>query len=333
MDRVGAARDVGPSKGRDRPVMLDENSGQQPPPRSRQTPRQVVLDLSHMGLRHLKVTSHVVPNWSYHRSMPTSEIIATGNWWLPGKEDKAVPGTLRIGVAGLDLELDGALDPIEPTNTSQSYSPTWVEHETVFGDTDAGPFTLLKIQGMPFGLPPGSGRAEYYTVRAAIEAATLESPPTYAHLIFSTDYLAHWIRPDGPRAAMPEVDGPYGVTARRRQEFCSVELPEGKVELYAFTSGKLSEYSAAIDTRMAWGVTPNKPVSLNALLQEWVGPLQNLVSFATLSPNRVVDIRVRAGPDTPLARVYLELRGDRLPATTPDRLWDHQLVLTPAVMC
>jgi hypothetical protein len=264
--------------------------------------------------------------------VPTSEITATGNWWLPDKEDKPARGTLRIGATGLGLELDGALDPIEPASTPQSYSPTWVQHETVCGDTDAGLFTLLKVQGMPFGLPPGSGTTEQYTVQAAIEAAVLEFPPSYAHLVFSTDYLDHWIRPEGPRAMAPVDDGPYGVTALRRQNFCSVDLGEGKVELYAFTRAKASQYSATIETQVVWGVTPNEPAPLYVMLQDWVGPLQNLVSFATLSPNRVADIRVSEATDTPLARVHLELRGDKLPASAPSYLWDHKLLLTPAVM-
>ncbi len=132
---------------------------------------------------------------------------------------------------------------------------------------------------------------------------------------------------------MPPVDDePYGVTARRRQNLCSVDLADGKVELYAFTSTKASQYSATIDTRVTWGVTPNEPAPLHVLLQDWVGPLQNLVSFATLSPNRVADIRVREAAETPLARVHLELRGDKLPVTAPSYMWDHRLLVTPAVM-
>lgn len=264
--------------------------------------------------------------------MPTSEITATGSWWLPDKADKPARGTLRVGAAGIDLELDGALDPIEPATTTQSYSPKWVQHETVFGDTDAGPFTLVNVQGMPFGLPPGSGVTEHYTIHAAIEAETLEFPPTFTQVAFSTDYLTHWIRPDGPQVK-PPVDGqPYGVTAVRRQDLCSMESDEGKVELYAFTSANASQYSATIDTRMAWGVTPKQAASLETLLQNWVGPLQNLGSFATLSPNRVADIRVREAVDAPLARVHLELRGDKLPGSAPRYLWDHQLLLTPTLM-
>jgi len=257
---------------------------------------------------------------------------ATGRWWLPGKENKPATGTLHIDAVGLSLELDGALDPIEPAEVPQSYSPTWVEHETVLGETNAGFFTLLNVLGMPFGLPPGSGTTETYRVQAAIEAASLECPPRYSHLIFSTDYLAQWIRPEGPKA-MPVVEGgPYGVIAQRRQNFCSVDLTEGKVELYALTSTKTSQYSASIETQVTWEVTPNAPAPLHVLLQNWVGLLQNLVSFATLSPNRVVDIRVREAADTPLARVHLELRGDQLQASAPSHLWDHTLLLTPAVM-
>lgn len=264
--------------------------------------------------------------------MPTSDTTATGSWWLPNQEAKQTRGTLRIGGAGIALELDGALDPVEPGPTPQSYSPTWVQHETVLGDTDAGLFTLLRVQGMPFGLPPGSGTTEVYTAQAAIEAATLEHPPTYAHLIFSTDYLTHWIRPQGPRAIAPADDGPYGITAQRHQNFCSVDWDGGKIELYAFTSTKASEYSATIDTHVTWGITPNQPAPLDTLLQDWVGPLQNLASFATVIPNRVVDVRVREAADTPLARVHLELRGDKLPASDPSYLWDHKLLLTPAWM-
>ena len=132
---------------------------------------------------------------------------------------------------------------------------------------------------------------------------------------------------------MPPVDnGPYGVTAKRRESFCSVDLAEGNIQLSALTSTHASPYSATIETRARWGVTPLEPTSLNVLLQNWVGPLQNLVSFATLSPNRVDDISVGEAADAPYARVHLELRGDWLSAPAASYLLDAKLLLTPAMM-
>jgi len=263
--------------------------------------------------------------------VPTHDKTARGTWWLPGEGAEVVTGVLHIGGADMRLELDGALAPFEPELVPTSHSFKWVQYPVVSGNTDAGLFTLLDVQGMTFGLPEGSGTTENYSVRAAIEAEVLENPPTFSQLTFSTDYLALWLRPDGPRA-LPPTSAVYGMTAPREQVFSETQLTDGHIQLRAFTSTRSSPLAATMETDVSWVVTPAQPADLFVMLNHWVTPLQNLASFATLSPNRVIQLRVRERAETPLAFVHLELRRDRLPASAASYLWDHKLVLTSTLM-
>lgn len=270
--------------------------------------------------------------------VPISDIDARGCWWLPGRDDKRAHGTLHGDSSGLTLIVDGPLDPILPAPAPQSsYGQNFVSYQVILGDTDQGFFTLLNVQGMRLGIPesPDVGMTERYTVWAAIEAPipAVEHQPKYGFLSFSTDSIVDWIRPQGPQVT-PSEDGIRSVTVRNRQDVCRVELPMGRVELCGYGSTTYrSPYSVTLDTNVAWLVTPAKPAGLDDLIREWVGPLHNLVSFATLRPSRVTEIHIGETEDTRPARVHIKLRGDELPEFTTSDVLVRNLVLPASLMC
>lgn len=229
---------------------------------------------------------------------------ARGNWWLPDAEGLAVGGELLVGPEGFALELDGTLrtgktlDQLETEQEGTYYlTPETVLHPVVHGHSnEEGTFTLLDVNSQSIFGPMEEHfeiRQSGWRVGAVLAGEHVERDElAFDRLRVSLDYLADWASP--ARVGLEFSRQPTDVTlhaATRTMD--SVQTGRSDIELVDVATFRVDGRSAELSLRLAFDVSPERPLGWREVTGRWVAPLRDLLTFSTLRPNRADHVRVR----------------------------------------
>ena len=142
----------------------------------------------------------------------------------------------------------------------------------------------------------------------------------------STDQLWQWSTPRHIERWSNGHDLSYTL---HRQVLISCEELDPQVHLLARPRGFGSAASVQGELTVLWQVTSSTSQSLPEMVSSWVGPLQDLVSFLTLRPNRVTEIHGRPDGTGDALPIYLYLTSDSArPRDSTLRMADQLLPLS-----
>jgi hypothetical protein len=216
------------------------------------------------------------------RGISMEAMECTGPWWLPGKENDWVAGTLRISESGsLQLFLTGTLEPMSPAGPKT--------HQIILGSVDKSPagnnVTLVgcMLTGSSFGSFAGV-REKYYASRGYF-GAHLPNDAAFAFKFASVRAggLTEWAhnfsgisvdyRP--PSAVGEKV--PFASYTRHAP--VTSEVPDGKAILGVGLSWSDKGAEVTITEKAILNIELDAPKTADAINGDYVYPLQNLMTF------------------------------------------------------
>lgn len=245
--------------------------------------------------------------------MPAPEVEWPGIWWLPEHPERRIRGTAHFG-RRQTLEVSEQFEPPPPPVTAPSgvvivdagLEPR--DYPVLFGEVDGvGSVTLADVSGVYANVPANQPWSFRYAIEGAhIAAASLK----FDHFLFTTDHLWDWATP-AHIEPQPLADG----LLLRLPEVQLLECaPEGaKIRLFSRATAHISSPKASAELVAMWEVHLAEPASLFEAMDRWLGPLRDLVSFLSGSPNRFTWIAAGVSEDQRVNDVHMWLLGDSLP--------------------
>ena len=208
-----------------------------------------------------------------------------GEWWLPGRSDMRVPGTLTFNSEGrIVLALIGRLDAGEMPALLRRYP-------VVLGTTrDGKDMTLcknLRVGGRS-GESIFGGSAEE-TLDAGSLYVGAQLPKGHETRFEAVSYrfsnAPSWSALD--TVATPEVlEGRWRVTLAESKYFV-LDLPIGKLQINVGLAEEYGRDSARFDRGVGFHVELPEPMTNREIFQSTTRPLQHLLSFACDAPCHV----------------------------------------------
>lgn len=226
-----------------------------------------------------------------------------GRWWLPGKRDLAVSGDLRLSQSEFTLEVDGRLPrPFQPWPESGVVSDAFeqVEESVILGESRTGErFTLLNCNAVVSMFNIGEVRREDWTPEVALMGEHLEEDWARAFdgIRCAFDYLPDWttatvvaheIFPDPGMGLLAKVSA----TAEGRV-IGAANLRGGTVSLLVEPGFEFGAARAKLELRSLFKIDLKRPLSWQEAFEDWVRPLRDLTSFATVRANRILSMHLR----------------------------------------
>jgi len=263
--------------------------------------------------------------------MPAPDVEWPGVWWLPEHPDRQVRGTAHFGTRQ-QLEVSEQFEPPPPLAVKPSgvvivdatLEPR--DYPVLFGEVDGiGAVTLAEVGGLFANVPAN----QPWSFRYAIQGARVqEADLKFNNLLFTTDHLWDWATPTHIRPQ--KNDGALVLHFPESRLFESVD--DGvEIRLFTRATARISSPKASAELVAMWEIRLTEPVSIFEAIDRWLGPLRDLVSFLSGSPNRFTWIAA-GGPgwNHPLD-LHMWLLGDSLPPSddsisTRDQLFPLALV-------
>jgi hypothetical protein len=223
------------------------------------------------------------------------ELDLSGWWWLPDNEDKKVPGVMTFSDdEGIRLKLIGSFkDPTQLGSGDQDQYPL------ILGLTGEGNLVTL-FEAMPlhtsFTFPALTTRQEFWARVGCTGARFLQPEQARFHkATLEYTYLADWV---GRSGFHPEYDTEGGILSKYSLTYTFPEevkaaIANGEVCItYAvkWRGDQLRELSLSQSTCIR--VDLREDLTFDEWLTNFAGPLQNLLTLATMRPNAVTRISV-----------------------------------------
>jgi ApeA N-terminal domain 1 len=236
-----------------------------------------------------------------------------GQWWLPERESQAVGGELHLDADEFVLTLDGEFTLPRPRLKGGLRSLFLPVHERViFGRArDGERLTLLDCDGSISVIPARRDTSHWFPTTSLVgekidERGTLQFAAARREFV----HLLAWSRAGGISTSFT-VEGPahrpmrVGIEAERSVA-AKAQVRRSQLELVVYPSFHSDARKADIAMHAALQVTFAQPLSHSDAIRQWVQPLSDLISFATVRSARREGIYVRIGVDDPRAR-WVEL--------------------------
>jgi hypothetical protein len=248
-----------------------------------------------------------------------------GEWWVPEAPGRRVPGVLRLA-DGFQLELEKPLVKPLPPSPGISSLGAWDEIEersVIYGDLQQGSrVTLIDAWRSTGGIPPELAGSELWRGQPVLVGFHVGPDAQFDRIAVSTDYLLDWT---GYRGYSLEIE-PGGVGVRARdEELFSLEYGH-RYSLWSDFGFSNHHEGFDLKTSAYWRVDLSRPMHLRDAIEEVVAPLQDLVSFATMRPNRISSLHVRPVGEEKLGELIMRLRGDSSPLREEKLYYFDQLM-------
>jgi ApeA-like protein/HEPN superfamily Apea-like protein len=215
-----------------------------------------------------------------------------GSWWLPDTPHHRVPGTLLREAGGrLTLVTHAALRQYEyppPVDGVVKHSvghPEWHRLPLVHGYfRDGNAVTLMGAAGTDMS-GPFEKVTETYSVEIALIGSHLQED-RFSEVQMEFDWLSDWL-------ALPSIIGDdprkidLSVIERMPLTLQEIIVRHGKILLRCGVEGTENEGSVHLDRVTFVSANPTEAADWKHLLQNWVRPMQDLL---TVSLGRVVQV-------------------------------------------
>jgi hypothetical protein len=213
-----------------------------------------------------------------------------GTWWLPERPAVRIPGTFKFDATGSELILRGSFDqPEKVTDTVVRIDPREEILPLLHGySSDGKPITLLHAQGTILSLPIGQVE-NFYLVDMEI-TGTHCTEDIFTELQCEFDCLTAWARPP----SLAEFEKPFDTlnVRFRNTELERARVGDTEICLVASVRGNKSANAVNVEQAAVFTVT-TQPTSMGSMLDQWVRPLHDLLTFALGRPVRMTSLLVR----------------------------------------
>lgn len=224
------------------------------------------------------------------------EFTASGYWWLPGKDDHELGGSVTFSKKeGAHLELLGMFGDL-PVALFERSAP----FPTIYGvTTDGKKMTLVNCQSvsahgnlMGMGVPTETLRVGMIVVGDHIE--DFPAMPL-RRVTFRVSNLEDWLTRRGVTRTMSPSSGDPFVISYVRPTLPSIRIPGGTLSfLFGWSSFQTDFRTAGIDEYAAVQVSRSDGFTFDEAIRNYVWPIQNLLTLCALEPSDVVEVRVEA---------------------------------------
>jgi len=209
-----------------------------------------------------------------------------GRWWIPGKQsaDGVSGGSLDLGGDfGGVLRLNGSLQWDLSRRAEQTYDIPVIHGESAEGDR----LTLLDafVTGTRSRLG-GTATSQELVVQEVLVGEHLDAQSlVFDSIEFELTALAEWL--GGPRVVVEEsqTTDAFVVTYKRSTPAATTVNPIGEVVLVRGPEYKSTPGTFTLRDSVRFLVKLETPRSIEEVFDLAVAPLQNLVTFATLTPS------------------------------------------------
>jgi hypothetical protein len=235
-----------------------------------------------------------------------------GTWWIPEQPERRISGTLTLQ-DGPRLVLESALVERYLPNPGESAafgSDTPDEHGVIHGELLAdGPITIFDTWGGSFGIPTAFLSSETWHGAAVWLGGHLPAGSHFNRVEMSTDLLLDWLGISGHSLTI----GPGRVVVESKDiELFSLDYGH-RFELWSRFNFSNDGGEFSLSNFASWVVELSHSMTLRELLAEVVGPLQDLGSFGSMHPHRVVALYLEPVGFEESGELITRLRGDGIP--------------------
>lgn len=241
-----------------------------------------------------------------------------GEWWLADNQANSRVGTLSFSAdKGIELELIGSFAH-EPMDILTQTRPVF--YPTILGLTKEGRFvTLVDSTGMGMTISfPGIPTQKLRCKTAYIGKHHLASDDTkrkFSKATVEFTYLADWIGQTGFHEDHILENGKlseYHITYKHPGTIDASVSNTSITANYFFETRLNTDNDKAYHQRVVLQLQRTEALSLEEWLNQFVTPLQNLISLATDRPNAIVALFVADGLAEDVSQDSIE-RGVHLP--------------------
>jgi hypothetical protein len=225
-----------------------------------------------------------------------------GRWWIPGQQAHATVGDLRLSDDSFVLALQGSLGPKAASQVRDLMThPTLdVSEPVALGLSQANEkITLLDCDCVGWEMTGFRDvRSSSWMPHAALLGVHLESPsPAFSEAHLELDHLMDWCRGVGLHHEFKQdLGGVQRITVNAERKLLGeAEVSGAHVELSARPLGTVGVEQAKLSIHPVFHFVFEFTQSWREVLQAWVRPIRDLVSFATLRPNRITYVGVKTG--------------------------------------
>ena len=222
----------------------------------------------------------------------------TGQWWLPDKEKECAAGTLQVSESGdLRLRVIGSLGP--PAVSKSNGYPV------ILGSVDKCPFgDIVTLSGCMLG---GSSIGSSTSTRENYHA----SRAYFGRISNGRMILRSRACPCACRlyrtgahdySGFPEVHFPSGkpeepapVLSYAQKNPLSAKVPDGRLVFGVSIGSDQSQRERCFRESVGFSISCETAKSTDQLNEEYVYPLQNLMTFVCDRPQEVEEFSVRSG--------------------------------------
>lgn len=217
--------------------------------------------------------------------MPAPEVEWTGVWWLPDHPDRQVRGTAHFGTRQ-QLEVSEQFEPPPSPDVAPAgaviIDPVYQlrDYPVLFGEVDGiGAVTLAEVGGVYANVPAN----QPWSFRYAIQGARIqETELRFNNFLFTTDHLWDWATPPRiqPQKSVDEL-------VIHMPESQLLECKDDGVDIRLFTraTAEISSPKTSAELVPMWEIRLAEPISLFEGIDRWLGPLRDLLSFLSDTPN------------------------------------------------
>jgi len=244
-----------------------------------------------------------------------------GVFWLPEHPDQAIAGHLQFSVGKIRLELHGAFPGFEGV--------LGTAYPLVLGVHGSQYLTLYRAYSS--GAQIGALLEQHLSIGVVfIGAHFTEKELSFAELKFNTDHLADWAAHSGIVHTNPPPKDLRWQVGFGHPEVIVADLGDrGVVKIFYEGSMRIQRGSVELsESPRIIGTTP-KPVGHRQLLSDFLFPLRDLLTFATMSPAYLEEVVLNSPhatftlPTGAEHQLDIELRHTLLQPEDRDRVIDR----------
>ncbi len=227
-----------------------------------------------------------------------------GIWWLPENEVEQLTGTLSFSPEeGVRLELVGSFaDMMEALNTVNAHK--YRIFPKIFGIIQNGDFvTLEDCTELNAGLAWGTLRRQTFQCRFGYLGSHHISvnKPMFTEILAEYSHLLDWLRMSGvfeevernPETGLSKFTLVYQEPQALKAHYENVEIAFG-LNMSARYGARTKSYSE----QSVCHIKLTEARSIDSWLQDYVGPLQDLLTLATDRPNAVLKLSAYPSEET-----------------------------------
>jgi hypothetical protein len=199
---------------------------------------------------------------------------------------------------GFTLTLEGALRPPQASSAGAVTDLFADVTEPIILGRSRGneKIALMEGSGTALAIPFGEVRTSSWSVNAALLGAHVDSRnPKFPEVDLELSHLGDWVRGFGVGHTIEQrADKSYAVSVEAETKVLgSAKVPGARIEVSAWPTWSIGPHRGSVEVRPVFHLTLEKPQTWKDILGKWVGPLRDLVSFATLRPNQITNLGVK----------------------------------------